>query len=186
MDARHWPKIILGLALLGAVVWLFASGQTQRLDVEVLRDELRNSGGQGMALFVLLFALVQPLGVSGHLFVVAAGLIWPPVVAFALSLAGALLGHGLAFLFYRYVAQEWAQKRVPRRLARYEAALAERPFRSVLVLRILCFTWPLLPLLLGVSRVSFWPMLAATALGISPTLALDVWLGGSLFDWLGW
>jgi hypothetical protein len=28
-------------------------------------------------------------------------------------------------------------------------------------------------------------MISATALGISPMIALDVWLGGSLFDWLG-
>ena len=189
MDARHWPKIILALALLAAVAWLFASGQHQRLHPEHLRDVLRGAGALGMVLFVAVFALVQPLGPSGHLFVLAAGLVWPPYQAFALSLLGALLAHGLAFLFYRYVAQEWAQKRVPRRLQRYEAALAERPFRGVLVLRLLCFTWPLLPLVFGVSRVGFWPMISATALGISPMIAVDVWLGGSLldslFEWLG-
>jgi uncharacterized membrane protein YdjX (TVP38/TMEM64 family) len=186
MDARHWPKILLALAVLGAVVWLFASGQHAQLSPEHMRDELRAAGPQGMVLFVLLFALVQPLGPSGHLFVLAAGMVWPPYTAFGLSLLGALLSQGLAFLFYRYVAQEWAQKRVPKRLERYEAALAERPFLGVLVLRLFCFTWPLLPLVLGVSRVGFGPMITATALGISPMIALDVWLGGSLFDWLGW
>lgn len=184
MDVRHWPKIILGLAALGAAIWLFASGQYEQLDGELLRSQLRDSGLRGMLLFVLAFTLIQPLGVSGHLFVVTAGLVWPPGLAFGLSLGSAVLTHGLAFLFYRYVAQEWAQKRVPRRLARYEQALADKPFRIVLVFRLLAFTAPLLPLLLGVSRVPFWPMIAATAIGISPAIALDVWLGGSLLDWL--
>ena len=184
MDTRHWPKILLGIVVIGAVLWLVMSGQYARLDVELLRDSLRGSGLRGMALFVLAFVVLQPLGVSGHPFVIAAGLVWPPLLAYGLSLGAALLAHGLAFLFYRYVAQEWAQSHVPRRLARYEGALAERPFRGVLMIRLITFTWPLVPLLLGVSRVRFWPMMAASVIGFTPYIVLDVWLGGSLVDWL--
>jgi uncharacterized membrane protein YdjX (TVP38/TMEM64 family) len=185
MDARHWPKIILAVAFVAVVAWLFASGQAQGLTAEQLRDELRASGTRGMVLFVLAFTFVQPLGVSGHLFVVAAGLVWPPFVAFGLSMGSVVVGHSLAFLFYRYVAQEWAQKRVPKRLARFEEMLAARPFVSVLLLRLPTFTWALSTLVLGVSRVRYWPMIVATALGIIPLMVLDIWLGGSLSSWLG-
>lgn len=176
MDARHWPKVVLGIAAVSAVVWLFASGQHERVDVQFVRDALRGAGATGMGLFVLSFMVVQPLGISGHLWVLAAALVWPPLVAIGLSLAGAVLGQAAAFLFYRYVAQEWAQKRVPARLSRFEERLSTQPFRSAVAIRLLSFTWPIVPLMLGVSRMPFWPMLAGTVLGLTPTIVLDVWL----------
>jgi uncharacterized membrane protein YdjX (TVP38/TMEM64 family) len=129
--------------------------------------------------------VVQPLGISGHLWVLAAALVWPPVLAVSLSLAGAVLGQAAAFLFYRYVAQEWAQSRVPARLRRFEEQLALRPFRSVVAIRLLSFTWPIVPLMLGVSRLPFWPMLAGTVLGLIPTIVIDVWLCQWLLERFG-
>ena len=181
-----------------------------------MRDNLRNLGPLGPLAFILAFTLVQPLGPSGHLFVLAASLVWSAPQAFALSVAGGVLGHSAFFLLYRYVLHDWARARLPdtrsgrlrmparlerlsarmpagiRRLAsrvpdyvaQLDQALERRPFWAVLVIRLLTFTWPVVPAMLAVSRVRFWPMVLATSLGIAPMTALDVFLGEKLSAYL--
>jgi uncharacterized membrane protein YdjX (TVP38/TMEM64 family) len=137
-----------------------------------------------MAAFFLL-SLLQPLGVSGHVCVIAASMVWTPFSAFGLCLLGAACGQFLWFFIYRYLARDWAQRHIPARFLRYEQALLERPFRTVVIFRILTFTWPLAPAILGVSRVLPRPVLTGTVVGLVPTVAFDVWLGEVLLRWLG-
>lgn len=181
---KHAPRIVLLLLVVAAAIWLFGSGAYRDVDVDAYRDRLRAAGAWGAIAFVLLFAFVQPLGPSGHVFVIGASLVWSSPLAFALSLLGATWGQINAFFFYRYIAHDWAQARIPARIRPYERALIERPLRSVLLLRLLTFTWTVAPALLGVSRVRFSPMVTATVLGLMPGIALDVWVGESLFEWL--
>jgi uncharacterized membrane protein YdjX (TVP38/TMEM64 family) len=180
VDARHWPKLALLAAIVLAAALFFGSGAHTRLDAEAMRVQVLASGAWGPLLFGLAFALLHPLGASGHLFVIAASVIWPPLQAFGLSLVAICAGQVLAFFVYRYLAHDWAQARIPVRLRRFERQLFERPVRSVFVFRLLAFTWPLAPLVLGASRVKFGPMFLATVLGMSPPIALDVWLGAEV------
>ena len=57
----------------------------------------------------------------------------------------------------------------------------ERPFRTVLLLRLVTFTWPLVSMLLGVSRIRFAPMLGATVVGLVPGVAFDIYLAVPFF-----
>jgi uncharacterized membrane protein YdjX (TVP38/TMEM64 family) len=65
-------------------------------------------------------------------------------------------------------------------MQRLDRALDSHPFRAVLGIRLLTFTWPVMPAVLALSRVRFWPMVAATLLGIAPMIAVDVFLGERL------
>lgn len=182
---RTSPLRIL-LLLLGAagVVAFFASGAYEHLDARRVHGHILGLGPFGPAVYLLAFAVLQPLGPSGHIFTIAASMVWEPPVAFLLGLAGAVLSQVTSFLFYRYVAAEFARRHLPDRLLAYEQKLVERPVRTVLLLRIFLFTWPLVSMLLGVSRLRFLPMVGATALGLAPGVALDVWLGGAVMNWL--
>jgi uncharacterized membrane protein YdjX (TVP38/TMEM64 family) len=166
------------------MAWLFLSGSYRHLHAEAMRDGLLSLGPLGPLAFVLAFTLVQPLGPSGHLFVLAASVVWAGPQAFALSLLGGVLGQSAFFLFYRYALYDWARARIPARLHRFDTALEQRPFRAVLVMRLLTFTWPVVPAVLAVSKVRFWPMLLATALGLVPMIAFDVWAGERLSAYL--
>jgi uncharacterized membrane protein YdjX (TVP38/TMEM64 family) len=177
-------RALLVLAALALVGWLFASGAHRAIEPHALKTRILAFGAVGPLVFVLAFALVQPLGPSGHIFTVAASLVWSPPVAFALGLIGAVGAQTTAFAFYRYAASDWARARIPDRLLAYEDRLVARPFRSVLLIRLVSFTWPLVPPLLAVSRVRFAPMLAATFVGLAPGVALDVFVGQSLLAWL--
>ena len=165
---------LLVVTLVGLVVWFFASGAHRQVDEEAIRTQIRALGPLGPLAFVLAFCLVQPLGPSGHIFAVAASLVWSPVLAFGLALVGGVGSQVVGFLFYRYVAADWARSRIPERLLAYEARLVERPIRTVSMIRLFTFTAPLVSALLGVSRVRFVPMLIGTTVGLAPTVAFDV------------
>ncbi|MFT3923755.1 MAG: VTT domain-containing protein [Myxococcales bacterium] len=182
--ARHWLRIVLLLSVLAAAIWLMYASRDGQFELTTLRDRLRAAGALSGVLFVVSFACLQPMGLPGHLFAIGASMIWPPASAIALSLLGAVLGQTLWFLIYRYIAHDWAQARLPPWLRRFEQALSDKPWRTIIVLRLLMFTSPLSPAILGVSRVRVAPMILASAIGLTPTLVLDVWLGVSLVNWL--
>ena len=51
-------------------------------------------------------------------------------------------------------------------------------------MRLLTFTWHLSSMIIGISRVRFAPMLAATILGFMPTVAFDVWFLSEALRWI--
>ena len=52
--------------------------------------EVVEMGAWGYLAFVLAYAVLQPFGVPGTIFIVAAPLIWPWPIAFALSMTGTM------------------------------------------------------------------------------------------------
>lgn len=177
-------KAALAIAVISVVVWFFASGTYHTLSAEKLRGHIHGLGELGPVVFVLAFALIQPLGPSGHIFTICASLVWPPAVAFGLSLAGAVAAQTLGFVFFRYVARDFARERIPLKVQKYERNLVERPFRTIVLIRLVTFTWPLMSMVLGVSRVRFAPMFFATIVGLAPGIAFDVFLGVAALEWL--
>jgi uncharacterized membrane protein YdjX (TVP38/TMEM64 family) len=181
---RKIVKFALGLLFLAAALTVLFGGFDESLDAATIRAWLQASGIWGPILFVVAFALLQPLGLSAHVFILAASLVWHPVLALALSWAGTIAGGCVAFVFARFVGHQWVQARIPERLRRYDEALQTSGFRTVLVLRLLLFSFGPMQLMLGVSKVRFLPFLAGTALGVLPLVAAETLLGASIVDWL--
>lgn len=175
-------RVVVGLALLAAVIGVLVSGVFEGLSPESIRARLLESGPWGPLAFVLAFALLQPFGAAAHVFIVGSSLVWPPVVAFVLSWVGALAAGCVAFVFARYMGRSWVQPRLPDRLAAYDARLAERGFRTVLIMRLLLFTFGPMQLMFGVSRVRFVPFLLASAVGLMPMIAVEIGLGASALE----
>lgn len=176
--------MLVGVAMLAALVVLLLSDVHASLSPAEIRAQLLSSGAWGPALFLLAFALLQPFGLSAHVFIVGASLVWPPVVAMLLSWAGAILSSTVAFWFARWMGREWVQSKLPAKLHRWDARLATHGFRTVLVMRLLLFTFGPMQLMLGVSKVRFVPFLVASALGLFPLIALESFVGGGVVDWL--
>lgn len=95
-------------------------------------------------------------------------------------LAGATAGAALAFLVSRHLLQDRVRTLVQRRpsLAVVDRAVTQEGWRIVGLLRLS----PLVPFNLqnyffGVTRIGFWPYVAATAVGIAPGAVLYVYLG---------
>jgi uncharacterized membrane protein YdjX (TVP38/TMEM64 family) len=143
---------------------------------------LRSLGGWGYAAFVVCYALLQPFGVPGTVFVVAAPLIWPWPVAFALSMSGTMAASVVGFSFARFVARDWVAGKIPARFRKYDQALAERAFSTVFILRFVFWMPQLLHTFLGVSKVPFWTHFWASLAGYAVPLFLLSFFGQKLFD----
>ena len=177
-------RVILVIFIGIAIVYLISSGAYQPQTLIELREYIQTKGWIGPIVFIISFSILQPIGMGAHGFIIASSLIWPIHLAFTYSLIGATLAAVFAFWFARYVGYQWVQNRLPDKLRVYEKRLVENQFRSMLIMRLLFFTFAPMQLMFGVTRVQFPTFLITTVLGISPLILIEVWLGGTLFEWL--
>lgn len=177
-------KLFLLLAFLVITACVLAIGHKNPDYIQDFVNKVQDYGPAGGLLFVALFAILQPFGVGSHGFILASALIWDPWLAFFYSSLGCTLSGCLAFGYARYIGQEWVQQRIPPKLQKYQTKLMDRPIRTMLVMRLVFFTFSPMQLMLGVSRVRFWDYLLTMVVGNSPLIIVEVMLGNSLFLWL--
>lgn len=147
-----------------------------------VKQALVDLGPWGYLAFVAAYAALQPFGVPGTVFILAAPLIWPWPVAFGLSMAGTMAASVVGFSFARFVARDWVAKRVPARFHSYDEALEKRGFATVATLRFVFWMPPMLHAFFGVSRVPFWTHFWGSAVGYLVPLFLTAYFGEKLFD----
>ena len=164
--------------------WLWRSGLLAELDLETLRELVAAAGPWGPLVFVLAFGLLQPFGMSSHLFVLSAALAWRPGPAILASWAGAMLAAVVAFVAARYLARDTIQGLVPPRLRQWDDALEANGFRTVLVLRLLFWTTFVVQLMYGLTRVRWRDYLLASAIGNLPLIVLEVCFADRVLAWL--
>ena len=145
-------------------------------------SSLRELGALGGLAFVVAYALLQPFGVPGTVFVIAAPLIWSWPVAFALSMTGTMAASVVGFSFARFVARDWLASKIPARFQRYDEALAKRAFATVFTLRLVFWMPQVLHTFLGVSKVGFWTHFWASLAGYAIPLFLISFFGQRVFD----
>lgn len=147
-----------------------------------LVDSLVALGFWGWAAFIVAYAVFQPFGVPGTVFIVAAPLIWPWKLAFVLSLIGTMCASVIGFAFARFIARDWVAARVPPRFRKYDAALEREALRTVFLLRLVFWMPQVLHWFFGVSKVPFWKHFFGSLLGYIPPLLVVSYLGTRVFD----
>ncbi len=172
--------VVAGVALMMAVAHKLGILQLF-VDPSIIAQMLRNLGGWGYVVFLLAYTLLQPFGMPGTLFVMAAPLIWPWPVALALSMAGTMAASVVGFSFARFVARDWLERRLPARFHKYDEALAARAFVTVAVLRFIFWMPQMLHTFLGLSKVSFWTHFWGSLVGYAIPLFLLSYFGQRLF-----
>lgn len=187
MSAKQsvWPRLAL-VALV--IVGLVAAERAGALDLVREPAELKRfllaQGGWGQLAFVVAYALFQPFGVPGTVFIMVAPLIWPWPEAFALSMAGTMAASVVGFSFARFVARDWIAARIPARFRRYDEALERRGFATVVTLRFIFWMPPALHAFFGVSRVPFWTHFWGSLVGYLVPLFLTAYFGERVFHLL--
>jgi uncharacterized membrane protein YdjX (TVP38/TMEM64 family) len=139
-------------------------------------------GAWGYVGFIAAYTLLQPFGVPGTVFIIAAPLIWPWPVAFVLSMVGTMAASVVGFSFARFVARERVAKVIPARFQRYDEALTRRGFATVFLLRFIFWMPPLLHAFFGVSRVRFSTHFWGSLVGYVIPLLVVSYFGQKLFD----
>jgi uncharacterized membrane protein YdjX (TVP38/TMEM64 family) len=176
-------KIAAVLVVVAALVVAQRLGIFQRFaDPAKATETLLALGPWGYLVFVGTYTVLQPFGVPGTVFVLAAPLVWPWPIAFALSMTGTMAASVVGFSFARFVARDWVSSIIPARFRRYDEALARRAFRTVFLLRFIFWMPPLLHAFFGVSRVRFWTHFWGSLAGYVLPLLLMSFFGQKLFD----
>ena len=147
-----------------------------------IKQALVQLGPWGYLTFVVAYACLQPFGVPGTVFILAAPLIWPWPVAFGLSMAGTMAASVVGFSFARFVARDWVSKLVPARFRAYDEALEKRGFATVATLRFIFWMPPMLHVFFGISRVLLWSHFWGSLVGYPVPLLATAYFGERLFE----
>ena len=181
--ARRLLKIALVVLVIAAIVIAQRLGLFTKFgEPAQLKEMLVDLGGWGYLAFVLAYAALQPFGVPGTVFVMAAPLIWPWPIAFVLSMVGTMAASVIGFSFARFIARDWVSSKIPERFRKYEDALARRAFATVFLLRFVFWMPQVLHTFFGVSKVGFWTHFWASLVGYALPLLLVSMFGQELFD----
>ena len=149
-----------------------------------IKQTLVDLGPWGYLVFVLAYAALQPFGLPGTVFILAAPLIWSWPVAFALSMAGTMAASVVGFSFARFVARDWVSRLVPARFRAYNDALEKKAFATVFTLRLIFWMPPMLHIFFGISRVPFWTHFWGSLIGYILPLLATAYFGEKLFDYM--
>jgi uncharacterized membrane protein YdjX (TVP38/TMEM64 family) len=176
-------KAALVLLVLSALLAAYRWGLFERLaEPKVLADNVLQLGVWGGVAFVLTYTALQPFGVPGTIFIIAAPLIWPWPTAFVLSMLGTMGASVVGFAFARFVARGWVSARIPTRFRQYEQSLLKNGFQTVFILRLVLWMPQPLHSFFGVSPVGFWTHFFGSLLGYIPPLLAVSYLGARMFD----
>lgn len=187
MSAKNRSPLIAKLVVIGLVLAVLAGAWYLGIFEQVgapstLARSLIEMGAWGYVAFILAYTVLQPFGVPGTIFIVAAPLIWPWQTAFVLSMTGTMAASVVGFSFARFVARDWIATRVPARLRKYDEALERSAFQTVVVLRLIFWMPQVLHSFFGISNVRFWTHFWGSLLGYVPPLFLVSFLGAKMFD----
>lgn len=167
-------RTIVGTGWLFLAVAVLITVLSGGFSVERTAAAIRGAGSLGIAGYLMAFALLQPLGLSGGILAMSAGLIWQWWLAVPLALAGSVMASVNCYLLARYVAFDWVQSRLPQQLRRFESWLVERGVWGVIGFRLLTWTTWLAMLMMGTTRVRLSTMLVGTIIGFIPRVFLSV------------
>jgi uncharacterized membrane protein YdjX (TVP38/TMEM64 family) len=182
MTSTRWLRLGLLLGVVAIGLLAFASGVGQYLEVERFEALLRGLGVWGPILYVLLFALLEPFGVFGIVFVVPGSLVWDFPTLFLLSWLGSVGAGIVGFSFARTIGRDWVSRHLPERMHHFDERLVTHGLRTVVIVRLLFFLTPPAHWMLGLSRVSFGNFVLGTAIGFFPTMALFTYAGKNVVD----
>lgn len=175
-------------AVLAVVTLLVVGWRTgllhQLADPALVRETMQGLGPWGYVAFIGAYTVFQPFGVPGTVFVIAASLIWPWPIAFALSMTGTMAASVVGFSFARFVARDWIAKRIPARFRKYDEALEKRGFLTVVILRFIFWMPPLLHASLGISKVKFSAHFWGSLVGYLVPLFLMAYFGQKVLDFM--
>lgn len=174
---RH--RLLLGVSFLAALI--------VGISALPLEAWLEHSAGwidanpfAGGLLFVVLFVVLTVAMIPGSILVLSGGYLFGMYIGAPLSWLGVILGAALSAYVSRTIARGWLTRRFEHdsRFLAIDSAVARRGFMIVALTRLsLIVPFNVLNVIYGLSRIPIARMVAATALGMIPAVALYTYLG---------
>ncbi len=186
---RHARTLVLRalvgvVAAVAAVVVLWSTGSGEFLwdlfsDRERIQRVVGNAGLLGPVVYVVLLvvqAVVAPLPAPA--LAMGAGYSFGIYEGFLLTWFGALLGGVISFWISRWIGRDFVAG--SERMQRLDRYVDQHGAITIFVLRLLpLVSFDAISYAAGLSSISFWRFLVATALGMLPGTFAFVYLGGA-------
>lgn len=170
---RQYGRLFAVALFLGVLLAAFEiSGLRDHFNLAFLQQRIADNRVTGLLIFVLLFSLGNLIQIPGWIFLAASvltlGRIWGGLATYA----AACISCALTFLAIRLVGGN-ALRQVENKIAvRILGQLDARPIGSVMLLRILFQTVPVLNYALALSGIRFREYLIGTLIGLPLPIAL--------------
>lgn len=182
--ALRLVKPIAGIALVGALIWIFRSlGLSAYVSLEKIRPMVEAMGPYGPLAFVGLCVVSVLLHMPEIVLIAVGGVVFGGVKGFVLGWVGSVAGSTSSFLVARYFLQDAFRGAIisrSRRLLSLDERLAQHGFLTVLSLRLVFFMAPPLNWALGVTRVRFRDYFLGSAIGVIPCTAVTCYAADSI------
>ena len=177
------PLLMLLILVAGAIGFRHVPALEHVLD----STDMLRAGLAGRLVFVAGASVWCAFGLPRQVAGFAAGLSYGVAGGLAMITVASTLGCVAGFLWARWGGRAWARARLGPRFAGLDAFLTQKPFLSILTLRLLPVgSALLLNLLGGVSGMALWPFVSATLLGALPQNAVAVLLGAGVQVGAAW
>lgn len=143
-----------------------------------------DAGLLGPVVYVVLMTTLIPVGIPGLFFVIPASLLWPAPVAVTASVLGGVTSSVIGVWAARRVGREALEARMPRWLEGADGRLTRTGVWGVIVMRVALYLLAPVDWVIGLSRLTWRPIVVGTAIGLIPP-TIGYTLGGrNFFTWL--
>lgn len=178
------------LKLLGAAVVVVALvivlGTVDLPDPSYIRDRVASAGPWGIALFVVLYAVLSATPFPASTLTIASGLLFGLAVGATVVVVAATMGAYLGYWGARALGRGQVARTEWDRLRRLDAMLGRRGLLSVLLVRLVPLPFSLVNYAAGVSAVGQRDYVVGTMIGIVPATVAYTALGAYGTSPLSW
>ncbi len=178
-------KLLIFLVFLAAVIiTVKASGVTQYLEQETLRNWIGGYGALAPIVYMLFYAIAPALFLPGLPITIVGGILFGPFWGVVYSKTGATVGACVAFLVSRYLAREWVEGQLKSpRWRRLDHGVERHGWKVVAFTRLIpLFPFNLLNYAFGLTRIGFRQYAVTTFLCMLPACIAFIVFSSSLLD----
>lgn len=144
-------------------------------------EEVRGRGLAGAEIYLLVSALLVAVGAPRQAVSFLGGYAYGAGLGSLAALAASLAGSLATFLYARLLGRSFVQARFAKSIRRMDDLLADNAFVAVVLIRFLPVGSNVVTnLAAGVSRASFWPFAAGSAVGFLPQTFVFALLGSGI------
>ncbi len=173
--------LIMILSLVGIGYALKETGVSEMFDEHWIDAEIKGKGLTGYALYVGMAGLLAAVGFPRQVVSFMGGYAFGFWEGTALALVATTVGCILAFFYARIMGKTFVQRHFGKRIARFDAILADSPFLTTLLIRFLPVGSNVVTnLIAGVSHVRPMPFILGSAVGYLPQTAIFVLIGSGV------
>jgi len=183
--SSNQKKVFINLAVIGLLVAVVLTlrklGIAEILEPEWVDTYIRNTGIQGVALFIGIAALLTGMGIPRQLSAFCAGYAFGAVHGFLAAITAVTLGCICCFWVARLLGQETINRRFPNHLQGINGFLQSSPFQTAMIVRLLPVGSNLATnVIAGVSNIRPVSFVAGSSLGYMPQTLIFSLLGSGV------